>query len=46
MLEAVALLRKVGHRVYMAGLQHQVDGKLLSTSQLLEMATRNGGRKA
>ena len=46
MLEAVALLRKLGHRVYQAGRQHQVDGNLLSTDQLIRMAARYGGRKA
>lgn len=37
--EAVLRLRKSGHQVYTAGRSHQVDGKLLSTSQLLVAAT-------
>jgi hypothetical protein len=36
--EAVLRLRKVGHQVYTAGRAHQVDGRLLSTSQLLATA--------
>ncbi|MTJ80595.1 MAG: hypothetical protein F8N37_06200 [Telmatospirillum sp.] len=36
--EAVRLLRRLGHQVYAAGRAHQVDGKLLSTDQLLNLA--------
>jgi hypothetical protein len=46
LLDAVVLLRRIGHRVYRAGHQHQVDGKLLSTAQLLELAATYRGRKA
>ncbi len=45
-LDAVATLRKLGHRVYAAGHQHQVDGKLLSTAQLLDLAAAYGAAKA
>lgn len=38
LIEAVRKLRKSGHQVYAAGRAHQVDGKLLSTKQLLELA--------
>jgi hypothetical protein len=41
-LDAVTVLRKVGHRVYAAGRDHQVDGKLLSSVQLLAMAAAYG----
>jgi len=35
---AVLRLRKFGRQVYAAGHAHQVDGRLLSTAQLLEAA--------
>jgi hypothetical protein len=43
--EAVRHLRKIGCQVYAAGRQHQVDGKLLSTSQLLDMAAASPAAK-
>ena len=36
--EAVIALRRLGHQVYRAGADHKVDGRLLSTSQLLAVA--------
>jgi hypothetical protein len=36
--EAIGVLRRRGCQVYAAGRDHQVDGKLLSTPQLLALA--------
>lgn len=46
LVEAVRRLRKNGHQVYAAGRSHQVDGNLLSTAQLLELAAAYAGAKA
>jgi hypothetical protein len=37
-VEAIGVLRRRGCQVYAAGRDHQVDGKLLSTAQLLALA--------
>jgi hypothetical protein len=36
--DAVVRLRRAGRQVYAAGRDHRVDGKLLSTAQLLAIA--------
>ena len=36
--ETVRALRRLGRQVYRAGADHKVDGRLLSTRQLIELA--------